>query len=347
MTDFDTLRRHRDAALQRLGSVTSLADLEDLEADATGPASPLAVARQGMRDLDPELRPEMGRLINEIGAELGSALGRVKTALEAEEQASRLRLERLDMTLPGRMTPRGAVHLVRKVWDEIVDIFIGLGYTVASGPEVDTDYYNFTALNYPDPHPARLESDTLYVDHGDDPEGVLLRTQTSTMQVRWMETHDPPVYVVAPGRVYRRDTIDATHTPVFHQMEGLAVDESITFADLRGTLQHLADTFFGAGRRLRFLPNFFPFTEPSAELHISCFMCDGSGCRVCSNSGWIELLGCGSVDPNVLANVGYDPDRYSGFAFGVGIDRLAMIRHGIPELRVFFDSDVRILEQYR
>ncbi|MDX1450885.1 MAG: phenylalanine--tRNA ligase subunit alpha, partial [Acidimicrobiia bacterium] len=249
-------------------------------------------------------------------------------------------------TLPGRAPARGAVHLVRQVWDEVVDIFVGLGYTVATGPEIDTDYHNFKALNYPDAHPARLETDTLYIRHGDDPEGVLLRTQTSTMQIRWMEEHDPPVYIVSPGRVYRRETTDATHTPVFHQLEGLAVDESITFADLRGTLQHMADQLFGAGRRLRFVPDFVPFTEPSAQMAVSCFACDGSGCRVCAHTGWIELLGCGMVDPNVLENVGYDPSRLSGFAFGMGIDRLAMIRHQVPELRHFFSPDLRILEQY-
>lgn len=234
-----------------------------------------------------------------------------------------------------------------QVWEEIVDIFTSIGFTVASGPEVETAYYNFDALNTPSTHPARLESDTLYVDYGDDPEGVLLRTQTSPVQARWMESHDPPVYIVVPGRTYRRDAVDATHMPVFHQMEGLAVDENITFADLKGTLTYFMNEFFGAGRRLRFLPNFFPFTEPSAEMHFTCHRCDGSGCRVCGNTGWIELLGCGMVDPNVLDTAGYDSTRLSGWAFGVGIDRLALIRHDVPELRHFFDSDMRILEQWR
>jgi len=233
------------------------------------------------------------------------------------------------------------------VLEEVTDIFVALGYTVADGPEAETAYYHFDALNTPPSHPARLESDTLYVEYGRDPEGVLLRAQTSPVQVRYMEQHPPPVYVVSPGRVFRRDTMDATHTPVFHQIEGLAVDTDVTFADLKGTLAHFARKFFGPGQKVRFLPHFFPFTEPSAEMHTSCFACGGSGCRVCGGSGWIELLGCGVVDPNVFESVGYDPTAVSGFAFGVGIDRLAMIRHGVPELRYFFDPDLRVLEQFR
>ena len=261
--------------------------------------------------------------------------------------AARLQSERIDITLPGRAPALGSAHLIHQVWEEITDIFVALGYTVADGPEAETSFYNFDALNTPEAHPSRLESDTLYVDYGDDPEGVLLRTQTSPVQVRYMQQHPPPLYIVSPGRVFRRDTTDATHTPVFHQMEGLAVDDGITFADLKGTLAHFANEFFGAGRKVRVLPHFFPFTEPSAELLMSCFACDGSGCRTCGSTGWIELLGCGMVDPNVFEAVGYDPAAVTGFAFGVGIDRLAMIRHGVPELRHFFDGDLRILEQYR
>jgi phenylalanyl-tRNA synthetase alpha chain len=234
-----------------------------------------------------------------------------------------------------------------QVWEEITDIFVALGYTVADGPEAETAFYNFDALNTPEAHPSRLESDTLYVAHGDDPEGVLLRTQTSPVQARYMEQHPPPVYIVSPGRVFRRDATDATHTPVFHQMEALAVDDNITFADLKGTLRYFAREFFGPQREIRFIPHFFPFTEPSAEMLVTCFVCDGSGCRTCARTGWIELLGCGVVDPNVFEAVGYDPTRVSGFAFGVGIDRLAMIRYGVPELRLFFDPDLRVLEQYR
>ena len=334
------------AGEERVASAADPDALDAIEAEVMGDASPITAARRSLRDADADTRRELGRAVNEASTRLAASIAERRTLLEREARDARLAAERLDMTLPGRAPARGAIHLVRQVWDEVVDIFIGLGYTVARGPEIDTDYHNFKALNYPDAHPARLETDTLYIDHGDDPEGVLLRTQTSTVQVRWMEEHDPPVYIVSPGRVYRRETTDATHTPVFHQMEGLVVDDGITFADLRGTLQHMADQVFGEGRRVQFVPNFFPFTEPSAEMHVSCFACDGSGCRVCSQTGWIELLGCGMVDPNVLENVGYDPTQLSGFAFGMGIDRLAMVRYQVPELRHFFSSDLRILEQY-
>lgn len=347
MTSAESLHEFVAEVLRRLDLSNDAAAVAALETEALGAESPIVSARRSLKDLPEEARRVLGKAVHESAERLRTSLGARRAEVEAAELDSRLAAEWQDLTLPAREPPRGAAHLVRQVWDEVVDIFVGLGYTVASGPEVDTDYHNFRALNYPDAHPARLESDTLYVDHGDDPEGVLLRTQTSTMQVRWMESHDPPVYVVAPGRVYRRETADATHTPVFHQIEGLVVDEGITFAHLKGTLQHLADEIFGSGRRLRFLPHFFPFTEPSAELHVSCFACDGSGCRICSGSGWIELLGCGMVDPAVLSNVGYDPALVTGFAFGMGLDRLAMMRYGVPELRHFFTADRRVLEQYR
>ncbi len=330
-----------------LAAAETVAAVDSIAADALGPSSPVAEARRGLRDVDEADRAALGKAIAEIAAAVEAAVDARRDVLAASERADRLSADRVDVTLPGRRPPRGAAHLVMQVWDEIVDIFTSIGYTVASGPEVETAYYNFDALNTPPAHPARLESDTLYVDYGDDPEGVLLRTQTSPVQARWMESHDPPVYIVVPGRVYRRDAMDATHTPVFHQMEGLAVDDNLTFADLKGTLRYFTDQFFGVGARRRFLPSFFPFTEPSAEMSMSCHVCDGSGCRTCGGTGWIELLGCGVVDPNVLATAGYDPDAVSGFAFGVGIDRLAMIRYDIPELRYLFDADLRVLEQYR
>jgi phenylalanyl-tRNA synthetase alpha chain len=347
MSTADRLAQIRAEAEARLAGLTDLEELAALEAEVLGQSSEIAAARRGLREAAPEERRNLGRMINEVVTELGESIAARRSALETAAADERLAAEKIDMTLPGRAPARGAHHLVRQVWEEIVEIFLALGYTVASGPEADTAFYNFDALNTPETHPARLESDTLYVEHGEDPEGVLLRPQTSPVQVRYMEQHRPPVYIVAPGRVFRRDTTDATHTPVFHQMEGLAVDDDITFADLKGTLAYFADEFFGAGRRVRFQPHFFPFTEPSAEMHVSCFACDGSGCRTCGNSGWIELLGCGVVDPNVFEAVGYDPSAVSGFAFGMGIDRLAMIRYGVPELRYFFDPDLRVLEQYR
>jgi len=347
MGSTDHLRQIQADALGRIEAFDDLAALAGFESDVVGQGSPIMEARRSLKDVPPEDRKDLGKAINEVKTSLEAAIAGRRAVLNTAAEAERLAAERLDITLPGRAPARGSHHLVMQVWDEIVDIFMGLGYSVATGPEAETAYYNFDALNTPTTHPSRFDSDTLYVEHGDDPEGVLLRTQTSPVQARYMEQHQPPVYIVSPGRTYRRDTMDATHTPVFHQMEGLAVDDNITFADLKGTLAYFANEFFGSGREVRFQPHFFPFTEPSAEMHVSCFACDGSGCRTCSHTGWIELLGCGVVDPNVLSAAGYDPAAVSGFAFGMGIDRLAMIRYGIPELRYFFDPDLRVLGQFR
>jgi len=341
------LRAVEEDGLARLAAAETTAEIESLEREVLGNASAVAEARRSLRGLSDEQRREMGRAINDIAGRLQERISTRRAEVTAVEEVTRLEKERLDITLPGRAPARGAAHLVMQVFEEVTDIFVALGYTVADGPEAETAYYHFDALNTPPTHPARLESATLYVEHGSDPEGVLLRAQTSPVQVRYMEKHPPPVYLVSPGRVFRRDTMDATHTPVFHQIEGLAVDTDVTFADLKGTLAHFARQFFGPRQKVRFVPHFFPFTEPSAELHTSCFACGGSGCRVCGGSGWIELLGCGVVDPNVFEAVGYDPTAVSGFAFGVGLDRLAMIRHGVPELRYFFDPDLRVLEQFR
>jgi phenylalanyl-tRNA synthetase alpha chain len=346
MPPLEDLEAIRERVTSDLAAAETVEDVERISDSVLGPASSIAEARRGLRDADPDERPALGKAISEIAEALAGAIEARRAELEELERAAFLEADRLDLTLPGRPPGRGAAHLVKQVWEEIVDIFVSIGFTVASGPHVETAYYNFDALNTPPAHPARLESDTLYVDYGDDPEGVLLRTQTSPVQARWMESHEPPVYIVVPGRTFRKDVMDATHTPVFHQMEGLAVDEDITFADLKGALGYLIDQFFGPGSDLRFVPNFFPFTEPSAEMHFSCHVCGGSGCRVCGNTGWIELLGCGMVDPNVLEMAGYDSSRLSGWAFGVGIDRLAMIKYDVPELRYFFDSDMRTLEQF-
>ncbi len=347
MALLEDLHRLDEEARRRLAAAGTVDEVDTVERDAVGPSSPVAEARRSLRRVPDEERRRLGRVINEIADGLSAAIAGRRRELAAAEEAARLQAERIDITLPGRAPPLGSLHIVMQVWEEITDIFVALGYTVADGPEAETAFYHFDALNTPETHPSRFESDTLYVDHGDDPIGVLLRAQTSPVQVRYMEQHDPPVYVVSPGRVFRRDTTDATHTPVFHQMEGLAVDRDITFADLKGTLGHFAREFFGPDERVRFLPHFFPFTEPSAEMLVSCFSCGGAGCRTCANTGWIELLGCGVVDPNVFEAVGYDPTEVTGFAFGVGIDRLAMIRHNVPELRFFFDPDLRLLEQYR
>ncbi len=258
-----------------------------------------------------------------------------RAEIEAAAEATILERERVDMTLPGRVPAHGSLHLVEETMNEIVDIFTSIGYTVARGPEAETEFYNFTALNIPATHPARLETDTLYLDFGDTDEEVLLRTHTSPMQARYMEERDPPVYVVVPGRVFRRDALDPTHSPVFHQVEGLAVDADITLADLKGTLAYFAKEIFGPETKVKFQPDHFPFTEPSAQMHAYAL------------GQWIELLGCGMVHPAVFEHVGYDPDAVTGFAFGMGADRVAMVRHGITDLRYLFDPDIRVLRQFR
>lgn len=302
-----------------------------------------------MGGLDARERPMVGARLNEVTEQIQSLLAKRRAALEVEGEALLLEADRIDVTLESYRLPSATLHLLQQTIDEIVDIFVGLGYRVADGPEAELAWYNFDALNTPPTHPSRLESDTVYLDYGAPEDEVLLRTQTSPVQVRWMETNEPPVYVVVPGKVYRKETTDATHLPVFHQVEGLAVDESITLSDLKGTLAHFSREFFGPKTEVRFRPHFFPFTEPSAELDVSCFNCDGGepGCRVCGGAGWLEMLGCGMVDPAVLEAVGYDPKQLSGFAFGMGVERMAMVRHGINDIRHFIDNDLRFLGQFR
>lgn len=342
----DQLRNLLDLAPDRIRSTADLEALREVENELLGRKSVIAEARRTLGSLGPEERPVVGARLNNAQQQLTALIGARRAVLERVVEDDLLLGDRVDVTLPARSLGRGWHHLVTRTLEEVADIFVSLGYRVVTGPEVDTSWHNFDALNTPATHPARLESDTMYVEYGDPDDELLLRTQTSTMQVRYMENHDPPVYVVAPGRCYRTDTLDATHSPVFHQIEGLAVDEHITMADLKGTLAHFMREFLGSERKIRLLPHFFPFTEPSAEMHVSCFNCDGSGCRVCSGSGWIELLGCGVVDPQVLESVGYDSARYSGFAFGVGAERLAMVRHGINHIKHFFENDMRVLRQF-
>jgi phenylalanyl-tRNA synthetase alpha chain len=319
----------------RVAAAASLDELAAIEAEAVGKRSPITEARRGLGSLDPDARRTAGQAIQEAADRLTAAIGERRRVMTAEMEAIRLSAERVDVTLPGRRPARGGLHVVEQIMDDIVDIFVSIGYTVAKGPEAETEYYNFTALNIPHTHPSRLESDTLYLDYGDEPEEILMRSQTSPMQVRYMEDRPPPVYVVVPGRVFRRDPFDATHSPVFHQVEGLAVDENITFADLKGTLAYFAKELFGPTTRVKFQPDYFPFTEPSAQMHAYAM------------GGWIELLGCGMVHPAVFEHVGYDPDAVTGFAFGMGADRMAMVRHGISDLRYLFDPDVRVLRQFR
>ncbi|MDH3308395.1 MAG: phenylalanine--tRNA ligase subunit alpha [Acidimicrobiia bacterium] len=330
----------------RVAAAADLEALKEVEAGLVGRKSIVGDLRRSLGSLPPEERPVVGARVQAAAETLNALLAERRVVLELEAENHLLEQDRVDVTLPHVRLREGTTHLLTSTLDEVADIFAALGYRVASGPEVETAYYNFDALNTPATHPARAESDTLYVDFGDPSDEMLLRTHTSPMQARYMETHAPPVYVVVPGRTFRSDTLDPTHSPVFHQIEGLAVDSSITFADLKGTLHHFAREFFGEGRQIKLIPHFFPFTEPSAEMHVSCFACDGSGCRVCSKSGWIELMGCGMVDPNVFEAVDYDPSAVSGFAFGVGAERLAMVRHGITHIRHFYENDLRVLRQF-
>ncbi|MGH9002487.1 MAG: phenylalanine--tRNA ligase subunit alpha [Acidimicrobiia bacterium] len=315
--------------------------LEALERSLTGKRSALSEVHQAIRSLPAEERPKAGQAISSFKAEVAALLEARRSALGDTDGA----LERLDLTLSGRERARGHLHLITQVQRELEDVFLGLGYEVAEGPEVETDWYNFEALNMPAAHPARSMWDTLYVKLG-RPEEVVLRTHTSPVQIRVMESRRPPVYTVMPGRCYRRDTLDARHSPVFHQIEGLAVDSGITFGDLAGTIDAFTRAYFGPGHTARLRPSYFPFTEPSAEFEVTCFMCDGAGCSVCSKTGWIELGGCGMVDPNVFAAVGYDPEEVTGFAFGFGLERMAMQRYGVEHIKAFFENDVRFLRQF-
>lgn len=290
--------------------------------------------------LTPEQRPLAGKHINDIKRSLQDLYQARETQLANEERTRQLAEERIDITLPGRQSPRGCRHPLTQVMEEAQRIFEGLGFSIAEGPEVELDHYNFESLNFPKDHPARDMQDTFFVE-----DEVVLRTHTSPVQIRFMEKHTPPVRFICPGKVYRHDA-DISHSPMFHQIEGVCVDKRITMADLKGVLELFCLEMFGAGTKLRFRPSFFPFTEPSAEVDISCVMCKGKGCRVCSQTGWLEILGSGMIDPNVFKSVNYDPEQYSGYAFGMGVERIAMLKYGIDDIRLFFENDIRFLEQF-
>ena len=327
------------SALPAIDGAGDAEALEQIRIRILGRKGELTEILRGLGALPPEIRREVGQQANALKA-------RIEAALEARQQTLRAVLlddlavrEAIDITLPGRPVPQGSLHPITATLYEIVEIFQHLGFSVAEGPEVELDYYNFEALNIPKDHPARDMQDTFYIT-----DDVVLRTHTSPVQIRVMEAQPPPVKIVAPGRVYRRDA-DPTHSPMFHQVEGLLVDYGVSFADLKATLQAFVDQFFGAGTRLRFRPSYFPFTEPSAEVDIGCVMCSGAGCRVCKGSGYLEILGAGMVDPEVFRGVGYDPE-ITGFAFGMGVERIAMLRYGIDDIRLFFENDLRFLQQF-
>ncbi len=343
----------RAEATSAIDGAGSSAELEELRVRYLGRKAELTQVLRGIAELPQEERGKVGGAANKARKELEALLEQSAERLDASELEAQLVTDRIDVTLPGAPPrPVGHAHLIARTTRLIEDTMIGLGYHVAEGPEIEHDYYNFTALNHPPGHPARMLQDTFYVQSHPD---VLLRTHTSPMQVRSMETQPPPIFVIVPGKVYRRDS-DATHSPMFHQMEGLAIAAGITLADLQGTLLAMCRAIFGPDREVRLRPHFFPFTEPSVEFDVSCFQCQGTGtlpdgerCNLCKGIGWIEVGGAGMVDPNVLGFVesnGYDAERVQGFAFGMGVERIAMLRHGVPDLRRFFDNDVRVLEQF-
>lgn len=329
------------AAEAQLKAATDLAELEQLRIRFLGKKGELTAVMKEMGKLSKEDRPAMGKLANEVRSFVEDALSEKTEALKKEAEAAKLKDETLDVTVPGKKPVYGKKHPLTTVLDDLKDIFIGMGFSIAEGPEVELDYYNFEALNIPKDHPARDTQDTFYID-----DNIVLRTQTSPVQVRVMENQKPPIRVIAPGKVFRSDTVDATHSPVFHQIEGLVVDKGITMADLKGTLEVFVKKLYGEDTKLRFRPHHFPFTEPSAEVDISCFNCGGKGCRICKGEGWIEILGCGMVHPKVLKNCDIDPEIYSGFAFGIGLERVTMFRYDIDDLRLFFENDIGFLKQF-
>jgi len=348
----DRLKALLESARSEISAASDPATAEELRIRYLGKKGELSAILSGMAKLAPEQRRSIGEIANSVKAEIEKLLADALERVELHKLDAELRGPKIDVTLPGRFRPPGHRHPVSSTLEEMIGAFRRLGFDVATGPEIELDYFNFEALNIPKDHPARDMQDTFYVDASwlpkevaPDPNSVMLRTHTSPVQIRTMLAQKPPVRIIAPGRVYRRDS-DVSHTPMFHQVEGLLVDEGVTMAELKGTLDGFAKAFFGSSVKTRFRPSYFPFTEPSAEMHISCVICGGKGCRVCKGGGWLEILGSGMVHPNVLSGVGYDPERYSGFAFGMGVDRLALLRHHIDDLRLMFDSDLRFLEQF-
>ena len=335
----EMLLKIKEDAQQRLSDPN--ADLEELRVRYLGKKGELTQLLRGMGKVSAQERPVIGQLANEVRASIEQQLSLLGERRHAAELAAKLRRETLDVTEPGKPPMLGGRHPLSQVEKELCDIFIGMGFTIAEGPEVEYDYYNFQALNIPENHPARDTQDTFYIT-----DNILLRSQTSPVQARVMQQQKPPIRIISPGKVYRSDAVDATHSPVFHQLEGLVVDKGITMGDLRGTLEIMAKHMFGSRTRLRFRPHHFPFTEPSAEVDVSCFVCDGEGCRLCKGEGWIEILGAGMVHPNVLRECGIDPEEYSGFAFGMGIERILMCKYNIDDMRYLYENDIRFLRQF-
>lgn len=337
----EKLEQIKNTALDELNKVSSKTELENIRVKYLGKKGELTQILRGMGKLSPEERPIVGKLANEVREHIESLIEAASSNIKNKEKEARLKSEVIDISMPGRKQFIGKKNPLQLTLESIIDIFISMGFSVEEGPEVEKDYYNFEALNIPKNHPARGEQDTFYIN-----ENVVLRTQTSPIQVRTMENQKPPIKMIAPGKVYRSDAVDATHSPIFYQVEGLVVDKGITFADLKGTLELFIKKMFGEKMQIKFRPHHFPFTEPSAEMDATCFVCGGKGCNVCKNSGWIEILGCGMVHPDVLRNCGIDPEVYSGFAFGFGLDRMVMQKYELDDIRLLYESDMRFLNQF-
>ena len=337
----EQLEKIKEEALKQIAASDALEKLNDIRVSYLGKKGQLTSLLKGMKDVSPEERPKVGQMVNDARALIEGRLEEAKTALAQKAREEQLRKEVIDVTLPAKRQEEGHRHPNTIALEEVERIFIGMGYEVMEGPEVEYDEYNFEKLNIPKGHPARDEQDTFYVN-----DSILLRSQTSPVQVRTMEQGKLPIRMIAPGRVFRSDEVDATHSPSFHQIEGLVVDKGITFADLKGTLEEFAKEMFGTETKVKFRPHHFPFTEPSAEVDVSCFKCGGKGCRFCKGSGWIEILGCGIVHPHVLEMCNIDPDEYSGFAFGVGLERIALLKYEIDDMRLLYENDIRFLKQF-
>ncbi len=328
-------------AKDEIMSANGLKELEDLRIKYLGKKGDVTQVLKNMKDLSQEERPLVGKIANEIREEIEALLDTVKEDKKSLEIENQLDKESIDVTMPSKRSVRGHKHPINVALDEVIEIFLGMGFKIAEGPEVETVYHNFDALNAPIDHPSRSLSDTFYIT-----EDLILRTQTSPIQVRTMKSQKPPIKIIAPGRCFRNDEIDATHSPMFHQLEGLVIDKDITMADLKGTLDMFAKRLFGSQTKTKFRPHYFPFTEPSGEVDVSCFKCGGDGCRFCKGSGWIEILGCGMVHPNVLEECGIDSTVYNGFAFGMGLDRVTMLKYEIDDIRVLFENDIRFIKQF-
>lgn len=339
----EQLEQIKAKALADLAAAADMSALDAVRVRVLGKKGELTAVLKQMGKLSAEERPVMGQMANAVRAKLEDALEKRRAALDAAALEAKLEAEAVDVTIPGKPVEMGHQHPMNRVLQEVKEIFIGMGYQIVDGPEIEEAAYNFTKLNIEEGHPSRDRSDTFYFD---DDDSVLLRTQTSPMQIRTMEKQKPPIRIICPGRVYRSDAVDATHSPIFHQCEGLVVDKGVTFSDLKGTLELFIKKLYGEETRVRFRPHHFPYTEPSAEMDMSCFKCGGKGCSMCKGEGWIEILGCGMVHPQVLENCGIDPEVYSGFAFGVGLERIAMMRYGIDDMRLLYENDLRFLKQF-